>query len=333
MTTRRRRIQATTRCATIVALAVAFPALADEDDEPDGLRFGLEADLEFAHETVGREGSTEITFDEVGLSAEASWWQAEAGLKYESDGGKLLVEDASLFVGGTADWPLVIGVGRMVLPFGEYPSDFVEDPVTALLGEQDATAVIVGLETGTLFLSSGLLEAERRSDPALVTSARLEFAEDLFAGLSWASDLRESVELRELREDLLDEWEGDVPEADDSLVSALSGFVLREGEAWSASAEFVAALEKLPAAELLDDRARRSHAWTIEVSTSLLEGWRAAVRYERTKDFPTVPEWQSGGALIHEIAERWTLAADYLHGRLEDGTARDVVSAQLGFEY
>ncbi len=314
-----------------------------EEDEPqddaDGffrsIELGLEADLELIYEKQGSETAGEVTLDEVAVTLDGDWWEAEVGIKYETEGDKgIIVEESAVRIGGTDEWPWFVQVGRTVIPFGEYDSQFIEDPMVLILGEIDDEAVVLGIETGRLEIAAGAFRGQRNQDGNLdgAASVRARLAEGWVAGVSWTSDLGESVEMRDWHREYLAAY-GQPPQPDESRV---------QGLAWISSFQvgrsfgrlgYLTALQPV-AAGILTTEDTQPSAWSLETGLVFAENWILAARWEAAQELPGAPDQQFGLALTHELAEPVTVTAEYLRGIFE-GTIpdRDLFGLMVSFVF
>jgi hypothetical protein len=292
---------------------------------------GVEGDLELAHEAQDGESATEITFDEVGVSLEGEWWRAELGIKYRSEGGRgIAVEDAALRVGGVEQQPWFAEAGRITLPFGESDSPFGEDPLVTVIGEVWDEALVSGFAGEAAEFSFGAFRGELSGggEPGFVTSATIRPAEEAALHVSWCSDLSESVELREVREDGLDEGGLDEDAPQDAVGGLASGVTLQL-DAVAFGVQYLSALETF-APGWLSRVALTPSAWNLEAAASPAERWEIAGRLEFSRDFPENPSRQWGAAASYELSEQAAVTAEYLRGTFRDGIpARDLVGLKL----
>ncbi|MGQ0721750.1 MAG: LbtU family siderophore porin [Candidatus Eiseniibacteriota bacterium] len=297
---------------------------------------GVEGDIELAHEAQGGESAGEITFDEVGLTLEGEWWIAEAGIKYRSEGDRgLAVEDAALRLGGVERRPWFAEIGRTVLPFAESDSPFGEDPLVTVIGEIYDEAVIPGFANEAVEVSLGAFRGEPAdgSDVGFVASAKVYFADGVRLDASWCSGIGESVELRELRQDFLDESGSGDSGSPVETVGGFGGALALEVEPWSAVVQYVSALSSFPAGQLTSD-ALSPAAWSTETTVRPAERWSISGRVEGSRDFPENPALQGGVAASFEASEHAAVSAEYLRGSFHgDVPDRDLVGLKLALSY
>lgn len=310
-----------------------------DKEEVDGyfqsVEIGIEADLELLYESHGPETAGEITFDEVVFTLNGEWWEAEAGIKYETEGDKgIVVEEVVLQIGGTEDLPWLVQVGRLVLPFGEYDSQFIEDPLALILGEIDDETIVLGFETDRLRIAAGAFRGEHNGDGDLdgAASVNLEVIEGLEAGISWTSDLGESVEMREWRQGFAAKY-GLPAQPDESRVVGLAGSTSFEAGPSFGRLGYLTAVRPV-AAGLLSAAGIQPSAWCLETGLFLAEKWRLAIRWEVAHELPEAPDKQYGLAFTHELLEQVTVTGEYLRG-VFGGTFpdRDLVGLMVSFEF
>lgn len=325
--------------------------LEDEDEEDDDeeetagflerIGLGVEADLEVTSERQGGDGVTEITFDEVQLTLERAWGRIEAGIKYETEGNKgVLVEEALFRLGGTDRWPWFVQIGKSVLPFADFDALFISDPLTVVVGETDQGAVVAGYESDAVEASVAAYRPDPPGDddPKYTVSARVTALGPLRLGLSLSSDLGQSVELREIRDDRLEEIIGPGKFLDDELFSD-DGVVGFGGSASFETGRVLAQLAHVAAGRtfrsgLLGETGLRPSAWNLEVGVHAAGAWLLAARVETSRDLPEHPKLQFGVAASYEVSEHVRAAAELLQGTFDgDEPNRGLAALQLAFQF
>ncbi len=310
-----------------------------EEEEPTGEResflecwgFGFDADLEFADERQGGESTSELTLDEVGIHAGREWWEAEAAIKYESEGRGLILEEGALRVGATKKFPGFAKAGRTGLPFGESETRFGEDPLAVVIGEQFDDTLVLGFESEDWEIAAGAFRTElSENDVGVSMSARFQGESPWAIGISWTSELGESAEVRELRRDRVEELllSGAARDAVRGFGAALSLDVRRAAVIF----EYVAALDDFDAA-VLDEDTRSPAAWNTEFTFRPAKRWQLTSRFEASDDLPESPSRQYGVAAAYKLSALFELSAEYLRGDFEDAPDRDLIGAKVAFEY
>lgn len=294
----------------------------------------IEADLEFAHERQGDTTASEATFDEVGFVVTGAQWELETGIKYKSSGGRgLAVEEVALRLGASETIPWLVQLGRTMVPFGEYDAQFIEDPLIVNVGETDADAVSLGFEGERVGLSATLYRGDfyGNGDLDFVLAAAAQASPALRFGASWSSDVGESVELRELRRDVLEANPLAAEPADG--VQGLAASVTVETGRWMLHLESVTALESFPAGALAGGSLRPG-AWNLEYALRPAPRWELAWRLEASHELPDSPGRQYGMAVSWTHSEYVTVTAEYLRGSFEGaGPDLDLLGLKFALAY
>lgn len=325
------------RLAAATALLAALPALLAAGEEAEGegessLDLLLEGDLEFARESRGGEASAEAVFDEVGVTIGAGAWELETGLKYDSaGGGRLVIEEGSLRLGGGEGLPWFLRAGRTSVPFGEYDARFIEDPLVVNAGETIADALMAGYAGERLEAAAAIFRGKSGGDPDYALVLKLSPSGRLAAGVSWSSDVREAVELRELRQDAR---EAALSPADGSRpADGLAAFARFDAGSFLLYGEGVLALAPLPPG-LIAAGELRPAAWNAEFALRPAPRWEVAARAEGGRDLPGVPARQFGLAASWSGSRHLAVTAEYLRGAYAgDEPARHLAGLKFALSY
>jgi len=233
--------------------------------------------------------------------------------------------------------------GRQYVPFGEYPSHFISDPLTLELGETRETAVLLGFESD-LFALSGFLfngDAEKVDDDGdpeedhvkdWGVSAKMMPNAHLELGASFLSDLADT--------------DADLGSEYHDRVSGWSAFAMAYFGPFNMSGEVLGAMGSFDDADLDadgDGSGDRPLAWNLELAWEALENVEVAARLEGSREFSGEPELQYGGDISWEPWKHVSVSLEYLHGEFdesfgvdEDGRrldSRDLITAQLAVEF
>ncbi|HHB75788.1 MAG TPA: LbtU family siderophore porin, partial [Desulfobulbus sp.] len=98
---------------------------------------------------------------ELGFVGKMSdWASAHLTLLYEEDGDdKVLVDDAHIILGNTNRFPLYLNAGRQYVPFGNFTTNMISDPLTLEIAETQETALQIGFKAagayGSVFAFNG----------------------------------------------------------------------------------------------------------------------------------------------------------------------------------
>ena len=223
--------------------------------------------------------------------------------------------------------------GLQYLPFGNYSSSMISDPLTLELGETSETAVVFGWANEAIGIRVGAfngdVDAAEDDDviDSLVASLEINTSYGITTGASYISDLAESgIEL--IQPDL----GGSTDHYLDSVAGA-SFFITAEYGMFVMNAEYVFALDdfeqdSIDAGEDLTGLEPR--AFNLELSFSPIERWGFALRFEKAKDFQGDPE-RYGFTISYGIFSHMILALEYL--RTEADVDIDMVTAELGISF
>lgn len=218
--------------------------------------------------------------------------------------------------------------GRLYVPFGNFTSGFISDPLTLEMGETNNTAVVfqwanelAAIKIG--FFNGGVDKAGKDDMvDTLVASLSLAPAKGVNLGTSFISDLAESDTVLVKEESLYE-----------SGVGAVSVFATLEYAAFTLDAEYLFATANFDQALVgagTDLTGRRPSALNIELGFVPAERWYLGARYEKAEDFKNDPS-RYGAVASFGIFKNTVIALEYL---LEDaGDTSHTVTAQLAFKF
>ncbi|WP_069471869.1 LbtU family siderophore porin [Candidatus Marithrix sp. Canyon 246] len=137
----------------IATMLSSFLLQAKESDT--GVRFSGLVSLEGRYNRGFDEVNTsDIAVDELGFAFEAKvnkWATGLISFLYEEGATDFEVDEAKITLGNTELSPLYLSLGQMYLPFGNYESHMVSDPLTLEIGEAREQAVLLGAEMGGVY--------------------------------------------------------------------------------------------------------------------------------------------------------------------------------------
>jgi hypothetical protein len=278
------------------------------------------------------ESDVDLTKVELGLEARiVKYVTGQVVFLYEDD--DLTVDEGFITLGIDEDMPFYLKAGKMVLPFGNYESHFISDPLPLELGETNEGAAVVGFANDRMDISVGAFNAdidETGDDDtinAYVAAARISLP-NITLGAAYISTLAEGG------------LEDDITDNVGTLRDHIPGYSLFASVSLAdklfLEAEYVAALETFEAGELSFDggRALEPKAWNLELAYAPTARLEAALRYEGSEDGGDwIPENQYGAVVSYGIFQHTTLALEYLHGEFENDDERDAIVAQLAVEF
>ena len=255
----------------------------------------------------------------------------------------IAVDEGFITIDGQDAVPLYLNAGKLYVPFGNFESHMITDPLTLELGETGQSAIQVGFANAMVDVSIAVFNGDvdqTGDDDAInsyVGSVQFSLPEgtvanfSLYAGVSYLSNLADS-----------DGLEGVIATPDGTIedhVAGLGAFIsVSFMDMIFLEAEYIGALDKFRAGELSIDGGTEvaPSAWNFELAYSPLADLEVAVRYGQTDDIKGgafLPETQYGAAVAYRLFESTTISMEYLKGEYENNDATDGVTAQLAVEF
>ncbi len=278
------------------------------------------------------ESDIDLAKVEIGLEAKiAKYVTGQVVFLWEDD--DLTVDEGFIVLGAEEEMPFYLKAGKMVVPFGNYETHFISDPLTQVLGETNEGAAVIGFANGLIDISAGGFNADidETGDDDTVNAYTLAASVSLpnvTFGASYISTLAEGG------------LEDDISDGPGTLREHVPGYSLFASvslmEKIFIEAEYVAAADKFEAGELSFDGGQRfePRAWNFELAYAISDELEAALRYEGSKDGGDwIPESQYGGVVSYGVFEHTTVSLEYLHGEFENDDEIDSVVAQLAIEF
>jgi hypothetical protein len=287
---------------------------------------------------VGDASESDITLATVELTLDAvvvDGITGHLGLLWEQDDTEENnLDEGFIAFGSTESVPFYAMVGKMYLPFGNFESAFISDPLTLEMAEINESAVLAGYGNDWLDLNAGAFNGD------LEEGAGDNTIDDAFASISftpvdgvvfgayWLSDLLETGGFEDFATDLGAAYES---------IGGAGVFLNAQMGPVALSAEYVTALEKLaPAAGGL-----LPATYNVEVSMPIIEKLSAGIKFEGSNDFYSdftgggapdgkFAEWQTGFVVSYELNKHMTLSGEYLHADgLDGGGSGDRATVQM----
>ncbi|MBL7114531.1 MAG: LbtU family siderophore porin [Kiritimatiellae bacterium] len=275
---------------------------------------------------------------ELGVAVEfEEWIRGEALLLWEEDDTEPVdLDQAMITVGATEAYPWFVTVGKMYVPFGEFATHFVSDPLVLELGETRESAAMVGYEhaIGGVRFAAFNGDVSEDSDEADDVVVLLTFhpVDALSVSACWISSLGESDVLEAQLLDIRDAAGDGAVMGDD--VSAFGGFASLHWKSIYIDVEYIGATEAF-AAGMLSEEAQEPKAWNAEFAVDIeSHELELAIKVEGSDEFIGFPDEQYGVALSRRLTDAASLSVEYLHGEFDDEVFdRDMVTAQLALEF
>ena len=207
----------------------------------------------------------------------------------DEEDAKIEVDEGFIELGWSDEHTYYLIVGHQDLPFGNFDTIFISDPLTQELGETKKTSIVGGLEADWLNLTVGFFngdvdETSKENDHITnyVFSADTVFSTKNFGefgfGISYINSIAES-------DTLLEEIitpDGTLP----NLIGGYAACLLFEFDPVVISTQYVSAVEHFPSGSLSFDSGKsyQPSAFNLEGTVELTENLLMGVRYGVSKD-------------------------------------------------
>jgi hypothetical protein len=122
----------------------------------------IEVEASAAEDFEGADSSGfELATVELGFDAQVTDWASGHILVLYEEGGDddVVIDEGYITLGNTEQFPLYLTAGRMYVPFGNFETNMISDPLTLEISETQETAIQVGFEAagayGSVFAFNG----------------------------------------------------------------------------------------------------------------------------------------------------------------------------------
>jgi len=303
------------------------------------------------YEDYAAVNSSDFVVDEVAVAIETQvnkWVKGLIGFLYEEDETPLEVDEAIITLGNSAVSPLYFAAGQMYVPFGNFETSMISDPLTLELGEAREKAAQIGFTTaniyGSLYAFNGSTQ-NNSEDTIDHYGINLGFAQENDShsydlGIGYISDIGDT-------DGLTDALGGDdvTNLVGYDYVAGLSTHIIVTIGDVSLVGEYVTALDTFNPDNLaFNDNGAEPKAWNIEAGYSFPLMGKAttlALGYQGTDEAVAMelPAERYSGSLTMEVYRNTTLAFEYAleedYATSDGGTGEDAHRAalQLGFQF
>jgi len=281
---------------------------------------------------------------ELGIASRIGEWVEIGGsLLYEQDKTPLEVDVAYATIANFEHSPLFLTAGQIYLPFGEYGSDMISDPLTLEIGETRETALQLGFAyngfSGSTYLFNGSYISNGK-DHIDSWGAHLDYTRESKElswnlGISYISNLADS--------DTVQEVVGSTDVSDFPGGWSLHGNV--EYGTYNLIAEYLGAADSFDAADIhWRLGGAEPKAWNLEAGYAFdlfAKGATVALAYQGTEQSLALKlpkqRWLLGLAV--EILDDTLLSFEWAHDKdysVNDGGTgenADILTAQLAVEF
>jgi len=301
-------------------------------------------DYDYDDPATDDEDSSDITLATVELAVDVDLVKHVKGhvlfLWEEDETEPVDVDEGYITLDGEDVVPLYLNVGKLYVPFGNFESHFISDPLTLELGETRESALTVGYVNEWMDLSASAFNGdtdetgEDNHIESYVAAASFSVPEELISnfgisgGVSYISNIADSDNLQD---------EIVSPGGIKDYVGGFNAFLsLSFMDKFFLECEYLGALDEFEAGELSFDGGNKFQpkTWNFELAYAATDRLEVAVKYEGGDDLGDfLPEDQYGAALTYGLFENTSLSLEYLHGEFENDDERDLFTTQLAVEF
>jgi len=319
-----------------------------EAGAPGGLSFSGAVEAEAGFENgYGDENTSDITLStvELGVEAEISDW-AVANIVFlweEDDTEQVEVDEGTITLGNTEKSPFYLIAGKFVVPFGNYETNMISDPLTLEIGETPQSAVQLGLEhpsgfTASVYTFNGDIDKDGEDDKIKCFGANVGYGLEvenmaIDIGAGWINNIGDS--------DGLGGWIEDNKFSLKAYVGGFTGHVILTVAPFIIICEYVASMDDIEFTN--NPKLESPSAYNIELGYAFeLMGKETTlgVAYQGTdKCGGILPETRSLASLSVALGEHVGVALEYAHDEDYDqskggtGDEADIITIQLALEF
>ena len=266
---------------------------------------------------------------ELGISAKINdWTEAEVVLLYEDDGDNDLDVDTAIMSISDPNSIWFLNAGLYALPFGNFSTNLVSDPITLDAAETYDSAVEFGVYNEGFNLSAYIFRGDQQSEIenyGIALNYESEGDNYIFnSGLGWINDLSES-------DSVVDDGTTMINKA-----SAWTAFAQLNFKSLTLIGEYVAATESLDAYSSNDEPS----FFNVEAAyhfEALGKPTTIAIGYQGTDEASLyaggLDEERMLAALSMEIMDATSLSFEYANSEDYAGVETDTLTGQLAVEF
>ena len=309
--------------------------------------------------------SSDITLATVELGIDAQineWVSGHLLFLYEEDDTEdVTVDEGTITFGNTERFPLYLTVGKMYVPFGNFESNMIQDPLTLELGETRESAAQIGFESagfyGSVYVFNGDVGETNDNNKVDNYGANIGFAfEQDQLSFDIGCDYINNITDSDVLTDNLDEVAAAGRDEIDDYVSGLAAHLIMNMGPFQFIGEYVGAIDDYNANEM-NTRGKKANpeSWNFEAAfTQEILGKETtfALAYQGTNDcvfvdytpgsfddYLALPEDRYMGVIGINILKNTMLKLEYMHdedySESDGGTnaQNDTVSAQVAIVF
>ncbi|QBG48957.1 LbtU family siderophore porin [Verrucomicrobia bacterium S94] len=296
------------------------------------LEWGVLFEAEAGYSRTGSDEESDITlatFEFVLDSAVNEWLSGHVGFLWEEDDTDPIdLDEGFIVIGGEAANGFYGQAGKFYLPFGNFETAFISDPLTLELAEINKSSVMAGYAGEWFDVSAGVFKGEE--DDVIqcgYAAMNVNLGERAVIGTYILSDMLETDGFAELNE------------TGGTRSAGAGGYVNLFAGPAMINAEVVSALETM---DFGAGENMKPYAYNIEASWAFAEKWTAGIKYEGSEHFYTAYDAGLGG-LFHKSGaggvvscnfhDHAAIGLEYLYMTNKGARDTDLVTVQLALEF
>ncbi|KPA19110.1 conserved hypothetical protein, secreted [Candidatus Magnetomorum sp. HK-1] len=306
--------------------------------------------MNFDNPNIANENASDVLLSTIELGLEAEIAKNISGqlllLWEEDESDGIDVDEGFITIEAGENLPVYFSFGKMYVPFGNYETHMISDPITLELGETSESALKFGFNNDTFNLSLSLYngyvnKTEDKDDhlSGIVGNVSLNLPKDIIpnlgltAGISFMSNMADTCGIEVFLEDTQGA-DADNPPVVNETILGLNVFISASlMDKLFFEAAYTGALDDLlPENTKLTDKIKPK-AWNIECAIAPMDVLKLAIRYEGSEEFIDHPEKQMGGAMSYFFNDNASVNFEVLWGEFENKDQRTLLTALVGVEF
>ena len=329
------------------ALAQRVEALEQQSNSQLSIGGVIEVEAAYVDTEAGEESDITLATVEVGIDGEITESLSThlLFLYEEGEGDSPVLDEGIITISNLADSQLFLSAGLMYVPFGNYGTNLLSDPLTLELGETQQTALQFGFEGdqfyASLFIFNGNTKEQGDDDKIEHFGANLGYSVETDSvnftiDLSYLNNLADSDAIQDVVTDA------------DNLNDTVGGYAAHAKVGmgpFTLIGEYLAASSSFDQADLaFDGSGAKPTSWNLELGYDFALAGKeatAAVAVQNSQEALDIglPEKRIAAALSVGIMENtaltleWSQEEDYSTSDGGTGDDTDTVTAQLAVEF
>jgi len=284
----------------------------------------VEVEASYFDSPDGSESDIAVSTVELGIDAQLNHWvNAHVLIFYEEDAtDPPEIDEAIITIANLEVSPWLLAAGRMYVPFGNYGSNMISDPLTLEIGETRETAVQGGYFAGDFYTSAYLFNGDTNDGGndhidqfGFNLGLAHEASDEHFGyalGLSWINNLADSDTLQDVITD---------PDNMHKKVPGLSAHAFLDMGSFLLIGEYLSATESFDASDLQFSNGRaKPAAYNLEAAYLFEIMGRESmlgIAWQRTSEALELelPETRYLATFSVEIYKNTALSLEYAHDK------------------